>query len=92
MAPKTAASKIPATTRARTKRFDNPVDLSPLENRVETVLFERHEGVLWQNYDIPSTVRMFYQTLGARVIDDGDVTLFERMFMAGLRLPFLEIA
>jgi hypothetical protein len=59
---------------------------------VETVLFESHEGELRLSYDIPPTVRMFYQTLRARVIDDGDVTLFERMFMAGLRLPFLEIA
>jgi len=59
---------------------------------VETALFERHEGVLRLNDDIPPTVRMFYQTLGARVIDGDDVTLFERMFLAGLRLPFPEIA
>jgi hypothetical protein len=59
---------------------------------VETALFERHEGVLRLNYDISPTVRMFYQTPGTRVIDDGDVTLFERMFLAGLRLPFPEIA
>jgi hypothetical protein len=58
---------------------------------VETTLFERHEGVLRLNYDISPMVRMFYQTPGARVIDGGDITLFERMFMAGLRLPFLEI-
>jgi hypothetical protein len=49
---------------------------------VETVLFERHEGVLCLNYDIPPTVRMFYQTLGARLIDGGDITLFEMMFLA----------
>jgi len=59
---------------------------------VEIALLERHEGVLRQNYDIPPTVRMFYQTPRARIIDDGDVTLFERMFMAGLWLPFPEIA
>jgi hypothetical protein len=59
---------------------------------VETVLFERHKGVLRLNYDIPPTVRMFYQTLGVRLIDGGNITLFERMFLAGLRLPFPEIA
>jgi hypothetical protein len=91
MAPK-ATSNIPPTSRARTKRSDGYVDLSPLESRVETALFERHEGVLRLNYDIPPTVRMFYQTSGARLIDDGDITLFERMFLAGLQLPFPEIA
>jgi hypothetical protein len=92
MAHKKAASNIPTTSRAQTKRSDGPVDLSPLESKVENALFERHEGVLWLNYDIPRTMRMFYQTLGAWVIDGGDVTLFERMFMAGLWLPFPEIA
>lgn len=91
MAPKKAASNVPATSRARTKRSDGFVDLFPLESRVETALLAKHEGVLRLNYDIPSTVRMFYQEPGARLIDDGDITLFERMFLAGLRLPFLEI-
>jgi hypothetical protein len=63
-----------------------------MESRVETALFERHEGVLRLNYDILPTVRMFYQTPGARLIDGGDITLFERMFLARLRLPFPEIA
>jgi hypothetical protein len=92
MAPKKATSNIPPTSRVRTKRSDGHVDDSSLESRVETALFERHEGVLRLNYDIPPTMRMFYQTPGARVIDGGDVTLFESMFLAGLRLPFPEIA
>jgi hypothetical protein len=92
MAPKKATSNIPPTSRVRTKRSVGHVDLSPLESRVETALFERHEGVLRLNYDIPPTVRMFYQNPRARVIDGGEVTLFERMFLAGLRLPFPEIA
>jgi hypothetical protein len=66
MAPKKAASNVPATSRARTKRSDGYVDLSPLESRVETALFERHEGVLLLNYDIPPTVRMFYQASDTR--------------------------
>jgi len=92
MAPKKAASNVPATSRALTKRSDGYVDLSPLESRVETALFERHEGVLRLNNDIPPTVRMFYQASDARLIDGGDITLLEQMFLAGLRLPFLEIA
>lgn len=92
MAHKKAASTVPATSRARTKRSDGFVDLSPLESRVETALFAKHEGVLRLNYDIPPIVRMFYQALEARLIDGGDITLFERMFLAGLRLPFSEIA
>jgi hypothetical protein len=83
MAPKKAASNVPATSRARTKRSDGFVDLSPLESRVETALFAKHEGVLRLNYDIPPTVRMFYQAPEARLIDGGDITLFERMFFAG---------
>jgi hypothetical protein len=92
MAPKKVSSNIPPTSQARTKRSDGHVDLSLLESKVETALFERHEGVLRLNYDIPPTVKMFYQTPGTRVIDGGEVTLFERMFLAGLRLPFPEIA
>lgn len=92
MAPKKAASAVPATSRARTKRSDGFVDLSPLESRVETALFAKHEGVLCLNYEIPQTVRMFYQAPGAQIINGGDVTLYERMFLAGLRLPFPEIA
>jgi hypothetical protein len=35
---------------------------------------------------------MFYQNPETQAFDSGDITLFERMFMAGLRLPFPEIA
>jgi hypothetical protein len=89
MAPKKA---VPAISRVRTKRSDGSVDLSPLESRVDTAIFAKHEGVLRLNYEISPTVKLFYQAPGTRVIDGGDVTLFERMFLAGLRLPFPEIA
>jgi len=92
MAPKKTTSNNPPTSRARTKRSDGYVNLSPLESRVETALFAKHEGVLRLNYNIPPTVMMFYQTPGAQLIDGGDITLFERMFLAGLQLPFPEIA
>jgi hypothetical protein len=92
MAPKKAGSAVPATSRARAKRSNGFVDLSPLESRVETALFAKHEGVLRLNYEIPPTVKMFYQAPGARIINGGDVTLYERIFLPGLRLPFPEIA
>jgi hypothetical protein len=91
MAKKRSSSEVPSTSRARSKKSERSTDLSPLE-WVETTILERHEDVLRLNYDIPPTVRMFYQTPGIRTINGGDVTLFERMFMAELRLPFPEIA
>jgi hypothetical protein len=66
--------------------------LRPLENRQEAVVLEVHEEVLQWNYDISSSVRLFFQNPTTRSIDGGDITLFQRIFMAGLRLPFLEIA
>jgi hypothetical protein len=83
MAPKKAASTVPATSRARTKRSDGFVDLSPLESRVETALFTKHEGVLRLNYEIPPTVRMFYQAPGARLIDGGDITCWTPVAISG---------
>lgn len=59
---------------------------------MDTAIFAKHEGVLRLNYEISPTVKLFYQAPGTRVIDGGNVTLFERMFLAGLRLPFPEIA
>jgi len=67
-------------------------NLEPLENRREACIFEEHDEVLRRNYDIPPTMRMFYQNPVTRSINGGDITLFERIFMAGLRLPFPEIA
>jgi hypothetical protein len=91
MAKKKSVSDVPSTSGARTKKSDGSIDLSPLESRAETNIFERHEDVLCLNYDIPPTVRMFYQNPETRAFDGGDITLIERMFMAGLRLPFPEI-
>jgi hypothetical protein len=92
MALKRAVSTAPASSRARTKRSDGSVDLSPLESRVDSTIFAKHESVLRSNYEISPSVKMFYQAPGARAIDGGDITLYERMFLAGLRLPFPEIA
>jgi hypothetical protein len=63
-----------------------------LENREKAVVFEVHEEVLQRNYGILPSVRLFFQDPTTRSINGCDITLFQRMFMAGLRLPFLEIA
>jgi hypothetical protein len=64
MAKKRSSSEVPSTSRARTKKSDGSIDLSPLESRVEAAILERHEDVLRLNYDILPSVRMFYQTPG----------------------------
>lgn len=89
MAPKKA---VPATSRVQGKRSDGSVDLSPMESRADAIVSARHESVLRLNYEISPRVKLFFQTPGTRVIDGGDITLYERMFLAGLRLPFPEIA
>lgn len=66
--------------------------LVPLENRREAVLFAEHEHILCHNYKISPSTRLHFQDPIARSIDGGDITLFERTFMAGHRLPFPEIA
>jgi hypothetical protein len=76
----------------KTKKAKVAPTLEPLENRKVACIFEEHEEVLRLNYDIPPIVRMFYQNPETRFINGGKITLFERMFLAGLRLPFPEIA
>lgn len=64
----------------------------PLENHREAVLSKEHENILCHNYEISPSVQLHFQDSATRTIKGGDITLFERMFMAGLRLPFPEIA
>jgi len=66
--------------------------LNPMESRNEVIIDEEHDGVLPQNYDILLSVRLFYQNPTKKMVKSDDITLFERMFMASLRLPFPEIA
>jgi hypothetical protein len=71
---------------------DNPPMLIPLENRHVSLLSVQNEWVLRVNYDIDKSVRLHFQDPSALSITGGDISLFERMFMAGLRLPFPDIA
>jgi hypothetical protein len=82
---------VPSTSGLKTKKVEVAPNLDPLENRRVACIFEEHEEILRQNYDILPTVRMFYQNSETWSINGGNITLFERIFMAGLWLPFLEI-
>jgi hypothetical protein len=83
---------VPAALGPKTKKAEVAPNLEPLENWKVAYVFEEHEEVLRLNYDIPLMVRMFYQNLKTQSINGGEITLFERMFLVGLRLPFPEIA
>jgi hypothetical protein len=64
----------------------------PLENLWVEILSAENECVLRHNYEIGSSVRLHFQDPASRTIRCWDVTLFEKMFMAGLRLSFPKIA
>jgi hypothetical protein len=63
-----------------------------LESRHEAIVSKVNEEALRWNYYIPPSIQLSFQNLETRSIDGGDITLFQRMFMVGLRLPFPEIA
>ncbi len=52
----------------------------------------KQEGVSRRNFDISPFVHSFFQDPATKWINGGDITLFQRMFMVGLRLPFPKIA
>jgi hypothetical protein len=66
--------------------------LIPLENRHVSLFSVQSEWILRANYDIGNSVRLHFQDPSTLSISGGDITLFERMFMARLRLPFPDIA
>jgi hypothetical protein len=73
-------------------RFGAVPALRPLENCQEAVVFEVHEEVLQRIYDILLYVRLFFQDPTTRSINGINIILFQKMFMAGLGLPFPKIA
>jgi hypothetical protein len=66
--------------------------LVPLENHRVARLTAKDERVLRNNYDITSSTRLHFQDPATRTINGGEVTIFERMLMAGLQFPFPAIA
>jgi len=65
--------------------------LVPTEDREESTWLSCHEATLRRDYDIGPSVNLFFQEPGSLGIIGGEVTLTERMFMAGIRLPFPKI-
>jgi hypothetical protein len=62
-----------------------------LESQEKAKLFARHEKFLRYNYDIQPSVSLHFQNPETRTIEGGEATLYQRMFMAGLRLSFPDI-
>jgi hypothetical protein len=91
-APVRAAAENVAEQHEELALGDLPAVLTPLENRHVSLFSVQSEWILRTNYDIGDSVRLHFQDPSALSIPGGDITLFERMFMAGLRLPFPDIA
>lgn len=51
-----------------------------------------YEGRLRHNYDIPLSVQLHFQDPATRTINGGEVAIFKKTLMAGLRFPFSAIA
>jgi hypothetical protein len=60
-------------------------------DRVESTWLASHEATLRRAYDIGPSVKIFFQEPGSLGIAGGEVTLIERMLMAGVRFPFPKI-
>jgi hypothetical protein len=71
---------------------NNPLVLIPFKNQHVSLLSVKNEWVLRVNYDIGKSVCLHFQDPSSLSITGGDISLFESMFMAGLRLPFPDIA
>jgi hypothetical protein len=67
------------------------VRLVPPEDRLESTWLASHEATLRRAYDIGPSVSVYFQEPGSLGIAGGEVTLIERMLMAGVRLPFPKI-
>jgi len=65
--------------------------LVPPEDREESPWLSCKEATLRRDYDIGPSANLFFQEPCSLGIIGGEVTLTERMFMAGIRLPFPKI-
>jgi hypothetical protein len=66
--------------------------LIPFERRFKAGTILKDEYILWNNFDIMSSVELHFQDPATRIISRGNICLFKRMFLAGLCLPFPAIA
>jgi hypothetical protein len=67
------------------------VCLVPPEEQEESTWMSCHEAILRRDYDIGPSINLFFQESGSLGIAGGEITLTERMFMAGVWLPFPKI-
>jgi hypothetical protein len=67
-------------------------NLIPHEYRFGSLIPASEEGRLRQSYNIPNSVTLHFQEPGQLFIAGCDVTITERILMAGFRLPFIGIA
>jgi hypothetical protein len=66
--------------------------LVPHENRFRSLILASEERRFRRSYNIPSSVILHFQHPEQLSIAGGDVTITERMLMAGFRFPLPEIA
>jgi hypothetical protein len=69
---------------------DNPSGAPPIRYATKVTVAGEHR--LRINYDIRSSVDLHFQDLATWTINGGEVAIFERMLMAGLRFSFPAIA
>jgi hypothetical protein len=66
--------------------------LIPHEDRFRSLILASEEGHLRRSYNILASVTFHFQEPEQLSIAGGDVTITERMLMAGFRFPFSGIA
>lgn len=64
----------------------------PLEQKYKAKFTFEDEPRIRHSYDIPSSVQLYFKDSANDAFDGGDVCLYEKMFMAGLRLSFSPLA
>jgi hypothetical protein len=74
------------------EQVEPQMPLVPLDRRGVSKICTGDEFRLRNNYDIPPTVLLHFQNPVTREICGGDLVIYEKMLLAGLRFPFSDIA
>jgi hypothetical protein len=69
-----------------------PYLTSHWKSSYEAKFTSEDEARIRQNFDISSSVQLHFKDPKHGTFDGGEICLFERMFLGGLRLPFPAIA
>jgi hypothetical protein len=73
------------------EQVERQMPLVPFDHRGVSKICTGDEFRLRNNYDIPSTVLLHFQNPVTREIRGGDLVIYEKMLLAGLRFPFPDI-